>query len=149
MELLLGSHVREHGNRVGQLAGFELEPAGFRLDRIVFSPDGTLGASAMRRPPDAISHVHDDGAIELRPYGDASPPSDEARLLSASTRLREGSRRIGHLLGLDLDAAGFTIESVFVKPHWWSRRTSIAATRLDLSSPGEIIVGPERGSRAA
>ncbi len=149
MELLLGRHVREHGNRVGRLAGFELEPSGLRVDRILFSPDGTLGASALRRPLTAIAHVHDDGAIELRPYAEAAAPAAGARLLGASTRLREGSRPIGPLLGLDLDAAGFTIEAVFVKPHWWRRRATIPAARLDFSSPGEIVVGPERGSRAA
>jgi len=61
MKLLLGSHVRDHGRRVGQLAGFELEPADRRIRRIIFSPDGELGPQAMTRPLAQVSLLHDEG----------------------------------------------------------------------------------------
>ena len=70
MELLLGSHVREAGRRVGRLAGFELEPADSRIRRIIFSPDGELGPQAMTRPLAAITSVHDDGEVDLHPEVD-------------------------------------------------------------------------------
>ena len=62
-----GLTFARHGRRVGRLAGFELEPAGLKVRRIIFSPDGELGPQAMTRPIDNVDLTHDDGEIELRP----------------------------------------------------------------------------------
>ena len=53
MQLVLGSHVRDGGRRVGRLAGFELEPADLRIRRIIFSADGELGPQVRSQPVEA------------------------------------------------------------------------------------------------
>jgi hypothetical protein len=148
MELLLGSHVREAGRRVGRLAGFELEPADRRLRRIIFSPDGELGPQAMTRPLAAISSVHDDGEVDLRPEADIAPMPAvrDVILLSRATRISRGGRQLGRLCGIAVDAASRTLVSVFGRPHWWSRRFALAASDLDCSTPGEIRGGSVRAA---
>jgi len=143
MELLLGAHVREHGNRVGRLAGFELEPGTLRIRRIIFSPDGELGPQALMRPLAAVTLVHDDGEVELRPEmtGEALPSVPDVVLLSRSTRLTRAGREAGRFVGTDLNAADRTIASVLGRHHWWSRRFSLPAGTIDFSSPGEIRTG--------
>jgi len=96
MELLIGSHVRERGHRVGRLAGFELEPDGLRIRRIIFSPDGELGPQAVTRPLSAVGRVHDGHDIDLHdPDTTPLPAVKDVILLSKATRLR----RSGHALG--------------------------------------------------
>src|SRR3954447_59822 len=109
MELMLGSHVREHGNRIGQLAAFELEPATRRIRRIVFSADGLLGPDVTSRPLSAISLVHNNGEIELVPYSDRAvtpmPAGPDVALLSKAVHLRSNGRDCGPLTGLEVDPA--------------------------------------------
>ena len=151
MELLLGSHVREHGNRVGRLAGFELEPAGLRTRRIIFSPDGELGPQAVMRPLAHINLVHEDGEVELRPNAEVAPlPAvPDVVLLSRAVRLRRGGRELGRFVGVDLNLADRSVVTVFGRHHWWSRRFALPASGLDCSMPGEIRAGSSGGSRAA
>jgi hypothetical protein len=151
MELLLGSHVREHGRRVGRLAGFELEPAGLKVRRIIFSPDGELGPQAMTRPIDNVDLTHDDGEIELRPDVAIAPmPAvPDVVLLSRAVRLRRGSREIGRFVGVNLNPADRALLGVFGRSHWWSRRFALQAAGLDCSTPGEIRSGSSGGTQAA
>jgi hypothetical protein len=151
MELLIGSHVREHGNRVGRVAGFELEPAGLRIQRIIFSPDGDLGPQAAMRPIAHINLVHEDGEVELRPNPDIAPlPAvPDVVLLSRAVRLRRGSREIGRLVGVDVTLSDGSVTGIFGRHHWWSRRFSLASAGLDCSTPGAINVSASGGSRAA
>jgi hypothetical protein len=151
MELLLGSHVREHGSRVGRLAGFELEPASKRLRRIIVSPDGDLGPQTTMRPLAAISLVHDDHEIELRvdAAGDTMPSVPDVVLVNRATRLRKLSHEQGRLVGMDVNPADRTIVSVIGRFHWWSRRFSVPGSSADLSTPGEIAIGAAGGHRAA
>lgn len=139
MDLLLGSHVREQGRRVGRLAGFELEPIDLKIRRIIFSPDGDLGPQATMRPLAAIGSVHEDGEVELHdvPLEPMRAVRDVA-LLARATRLRRAGREQGRLVGLAVDAATGIVVSVFGRLHWWSRRFSVAASAADLSTPGEI-----------
>ena len=149
MELMVGSHVREHGNRVGRLAGFELEPANLRVRRIIFSPNGELGPQALTRPLTAVNLVHQDGEIELRPEADTPPmpPVADVVLLSGSTRLRRSGHTVGRLVGLDVNGADRSVVSLIGRAHWWSRRSTVPAADADMSVPGEITLG--RTSRAA
>ena len=150
MDLLLGSHVREHGHRVGHLAGFELEPAGLRLRRIIFSPDGELGPQAMTRPLDNVDLTHDDGEVELRSEVAAAMPAvPDVVLLSRAVRLRRAGREIGRFVGVSLNPTDRSLIAVFGRSHWWSRRFSLAATGLDCSTPGEIRSGSSGGTQAA
>jgi hypothetical protein len=150
MELLLGSHVREHGNRVGRLAGFELEPASHRIRRILFSPDGDLGPATHMRPLCSVSHVHDDGEVELRPESqvDVMPSIPDVALLSRATRIRQSGRDLGRFVGVEVNPADCDIVSLFGRAHWWSRRLSIPAEGIDCSNPGEIRVGGSRSQAA-
>lgn len=149
MELLLGSHVREHGHRVGHLAGFELEPAGLRIRRIIFSPDGDLGPQAMTRPLAVVTERH--GEVELRTDAEVAPlPAvGDVMLLSGATRVRRGGHEIGRLAGVTVNPADRAIVSIFGRHHWWSRRFSLDAKGLDCSTPGEIRDGSPGGTRAA
>ena len=153
MELLLGSHVREHGNRIGRLAAFELEPATRCIRRIVFSSDGELGPSVMTRPLSAISLVHAGGQIELVPYSERAETTPMAAvpdvaLLSRATRLRAGDRDSGPLVGLEVDPAEHAVVTVFGRHHWWSRRHAVPAAEAGFSTPGEIRISSS-GTRAA
>jgi hypothetical protein len=151
MKLLLGSHVRDHGRRVGQLAGFELEPADLRIRRIIFSPDGELGPQAMTRPLAQVSLLHDDGDLDL--HADATlaplPAVADVILLSSATRIRRMGREVGRLVGVDVNPVDRALLSVFGRAHWWSRRFLLPAADLDCSTPGEIRAGAPPGSRAA
>ena len=148
MELLLGSHVREAGRRVGRLAGFELEPVDLRIRRIIFSPDGELGPQAMTRPLAAVTSVHDDGEVDLHPDVEIAPMPAvrDVILLSRATRIRRANRQVGRLSGVRVNPDDRKVTSVFGRPHWWSRRFTLAASDLDCSTPGEIRGG---GTRAA
>jgi hypothetical protein len=150
MELMLGSHVREHGNRVGRLAGFELEPASLRIRRIIYSPDGDLGPQTHMRPLCSVSLVHDDGEVELRPESDVDtmPSLIDVVLLSGPTRIRRESRDVGRLVGLEINPADCSIVSLFGRGHWWSRRFALPAAGADCSTPGEIRLGSKH-TRAA
>jgi hypothetical protein len=151
MKLLLGSHVREHGRRVGRLAGFELEPADLRIRRIIFSPDGELSPQAMTRPLAQVSLIHDDGEVDVQ--SDAAiaplPAVADVILLSSATRIRRMGREVGRLVGVDVNPAERALLSVFGRAHWWSRRFELPAADLDCSTPGEIRAGAPPGSRAA
>src|SRR4029450_6836388 len=115
MELLLGSHVREAGRRVGRLAGFELEPADRRIRRIIFSPDGELGPQAMTRSLAAISSVHEDGEVDLHAEPRLPPlPAVRAVILrSRAPRITRGGRQLGRFCGIAVEPADRTLVSVF------------------------------------
>ena len=151
MELLLGSHVLEHGKRVGRLAGFEVEPDGLRIRRIIFSPDGELGPQAVTRPLSAIGRVHDGHDIELRQDPDPTPlPAvKDVILLSKATRLRRSGHALGRLVGADVTPDDRTLVCVFGRHHWWSRRFKLDGPGLDCSTPGEIRAGSPREPQAA
>lgn len=151
MELLLGSHVREHGARVGRLAGFELEPATRRIRRIVVSPDGEPGPHATSRPLAAVASRHRDGAIELRTdfESDVLPAVRDVVLLTGATRLLNGGYTWGRLVGIDVDLATRMLLGVSGRQRWWSRRVRFDATALDCSTPGAIRIGAPERTRAA
>jgi sporulation protein YlmC with PRC-barrel domain len=136
MELLIGSHVREHGTRVGRLAGFELDPATRSVSQIIFSASGTLGPEALMRPLMAVSHVHNGGEIELRTDIDehtAHAPG-EVVLLGPATRLRTAGHDVGHLTGIDVNPADQHIVSMLGRAHWWTRPVAVDAAAVDLST---------------
>lgn len=151
MELLLGSHVRQHGARVGRLAGFELELSTRHVRRIIYSPDGDLGPQSSMQPLAAVESVHDDGELELNPTVriDPMPPVLDVILLSRATRLMNGTRAAGHLVGLAVNPADRSIITVFARAHWLSRRHAFDAGRLNFTTPGEIQIGPTSGSSRA
>ena len=150
MELLLGSHVREHGNRVGRLAGLEFEPSTRQVRRIVFSSDGDTGPQAASRPLIAISHVHDNGEIELRADVEDIQPDGmpTATTLNRATRLKRSGHDQGRLVGVEVNPGDRAIVSVFGRRHWWSKRFVFARHEFDSSQPGELRVGASRTAAA-
>ena len=151
MKLLLGSHVREHGARMGRLAGYELEPADRRLRRIIVSPDGELGPQAVTRPLAAIAQVHNNGDIDITSDTAIAPLPAVADvvLLSRATRVYAVEGGAARLAGVEVNAADRTLVSVFGRTHWWSRRLRLAADGLDCSVPGEVRARKREGTRAA
>src|SRR2546426_9922926 len=127
MDMSFVAHVREHGHRGGRLAGFELEPAGLKIRRIIFSPDGELGPQAMTRPLANIDLTHDDGEIELRPEVAVAPlPAvPDVVLLSRAVRLRRAGREIGRFGGVSLNPTDRSLTEVFGRVHWGSARLSL------------------------
>jgi hypothetical protein len=149
MELLLGSHVREHDRRVGRLAGFELEPDNLTIRRIIFSADGDLGPRATTRPLAAIGSVHEDGEIDLREV-EIEPMHTvrDVALVSRATRLRQNGREHGRFVGLAVDPPTGRVASVFGRLHWWARRFAVPAASVDMRTPGEIRLGGSRSHAA-
>jgi sporulation protein YlmC with PRC-barrel domain len=149
MRLLLGSHVRENGRRVGRLAGFEFEPTTGKIRRIVFSPDGDLGPQAHTRPLAMVATKESE--IEIR--SDVDPPAMAAVrdviLLSSSTRVRRAGHEIGRLAGIGVNEADRALTEVLGRAHWWSRRFSLQAGAVDCSTPGEIRVSTSGDTQAA
>ena len=151
MELLLGSHVREHGNRVGRLAGIEFEPSTRFVRRILYSIDGDLGPQTTARPLFAIGHVHDNGEIELRTDVDESramPSVASVAVLSRATRLKRSGHDQGRFAGLEVNPGDHSILSVLGRRHWLARRFKFAGPEFDSSTPGELRVGAARTAAA-
>jgi hypothetical protein len=150
MQLLLGSHVLEHGNRVGRLAGFELEPAERRIRRIVFSVGGNLGPQAMTRPLAAVTNVRG-STIELSDQTniDPLPAVADVVLLSRATRVTARGQEQGRLIGIAVDPTSRTLLSVSGRRHWWSGRITIDAKQIDCSIPGELRSTKSDDTRAA
>ena len=149
MDLTLGSHVREHGHRLGRLAGFEFEPATLNIRRIIFSPDDTLGPQAMTRPLSALDATS--SGIDLRPDADIAPlPAvADVSLLGRSTRLTRDGRDRGRLVGIAVDPDTRRLLSISGRQHWFSPKFTAAAAQLDCSQPGEIRIAHSTRSRAA
>jgi hypothetical protein len=150
MELSLGSHVLEHGNRVGRLAGFELEPAERRIRRIIFSSDGELGPHAMTRPVTAIAGLRG-SAIELagQTPGQALPAVPDVVLLSRATRVVDGANQQARLAAVSVDRETRALLSVSGRRHWWTGRTTVPAGELDCSTPGQLRQTKSHDTRAA
>jgi hypothetical protein len=125
------------------LAGFELEPATRTVRRLVISSDGDLHTNPIMHPLSSVALVHDDGEIELRPFGDTSamPTTKEVAILGRATRLLPHGRVSGRFVGVEVDPADRTIVAVFSRQHLWSRRSDLPAKDLDFSTPGEIRAG--------
>ena len=149
MTLFLGSHVREHGHRVGRLAGFELEPSTLLIRRIIFSPDGDLGPQAMTRAIGAIGSVHDDGEIDLQDQPPMPlPPVPDVALLSHATRVRRADHEIGRVVGVEVSAADRALTSVFGRRHRWSKRFALSRDEIDVSTAGEVRTRSRHDVRA-
>jgi hypothetical protein len=140
MELLFGTNVREYGQHVGRLAGFEVDPATRRIRAVVFSGDGESGSHATARPFDSV--LIEPGDIEIRPYTSTGDPSRGAGiLLNHATRVVRSGREIGRLIGVDVGIAGGELEAVVGRKNWLTRRFRCEVADVDLSVPGEVRVG--------
>ena len=147
MELLFGTNVREYGQLVGRLAGFELDPATHRVLSIFLSSDAALGNHVVIRP--FASVLPEPGEIDIRPY---TQTEDRARregvVLGHAARIVRSGREAGRLAGADVAVGTGDLEAVIGRRSWWTRRFTIPAKTIDLSVPGEVRM-PGSGSRAA
>jgi len=149
MELVFGIHVREHGYRIGRLAGVEVERGTHQVRSIFLSADGDMGPHAETRPLAAVPIDHFAGDIVLRSFPtSAGPTAGEPLLLSRATRLVRGGQQIGRLVGVEVSADSGSLTGVFGRQHWWTRRLRLDGVGLDFSSPGEVRVGASK-TRAA
>jgi hypothetical protein len=136
VELLFGTHVREYGQQVGRLAGFELDPTTRKVRKIIFSADGELGNHVLMRP--FASVLAEPGEIDIRPY----TPTDEADnggvVIGHLAKIKRGDREIGHVTGVDVTINSGDLEAVLGRKNWLTRRFRIDAKEIDLSVPGEV-----------
>lgn len=142
MELLFGTHVSEHGYRIGRLAGFEVERDTCQVRQIFFSADGDLGSHAQACPLAAVPVDHFAGDIVLRAVPTpAQVTTAEPALLSHGTRLVRSSRQIGRLSGVEVSPDTGALTAVFGRQHWWTRQFRLDRAGLDFSTPGEVHAG--------
>ena len=147
MELLFGTNVREYGQLVGRLAGFELDPTTHRVLSIFISSDGELGNHVVVRP--FASVLPEPGEIDIRPYTQSEErPQREGLVLGHTARIVRSGREAGRLAGADVALGSGDLEGVIGRRSWWKRRFRIESAILDLSVPGEVRI-PANGSRAA
>lgn len=137
MEMLFGTNVREYGQHVGRLAGFEVEPSTRRVRKIVYSGDGDLGSHALTRPFESV--LVEPGHVEIHPYTSPDPShSRDAVLLSHATRIMRAGRQIGRLTGIEVAIGTGELEAIVGRKNWWTRRFRCEAATLDFSVPGEV-----------
>ena len=142
MELLFGTHVSEHGYRIGRLAGFEVERDTCQLRQIFFSTDGELGSHAQARPLAAVPVDHFAGDLVLRTVPTPAPATTaKPVLLSHGTRLVRSSRQIGRLAGVEVSPDTGALTAIFGRQHWWTRQFRLDRAGLDFSTPGEVRDG--------
>lgn len=142
MALWFGTHVSEHGYRIGRLAGFEVERDTCQVRQIFFSADGDLGSHAQARPLAAVpvDHVAGDVVLRAGPMP-AQETTAEPVLLSHGTRLVRRSRQIGRLSGVEVWPDTGALAAVFGRQHWWTRQFRLDRAGLDFSTPGEVHAG--------
>jgi len=137
VELLFGTHVREYGQQVGRLAGFELDPTTRKVRKIIFSTDGELGNHVLMRP--FASVLAEPGEIDIRPYTPTEgAPDTDGVVIGHLARIKRGDREIGHVTGVEVTVNSGELEAVLGRKNWLSRRFRIAAKDVDLSVPGEV-----------
>ena len=137
MELLFGTNVREYGQLVGRLAGFEVDPRTRQVRKIIFSSDGALGNHVVMRP--FASVLAEPGEIDIRPYAPVDDePATNGVLVGHAARIVHGDREMGRVAGLDVAIGTGELENVIGRRSWWTRRFQIAGTSADLSVPGEV-----------
>ena len=147
MELLFGTHVREYGQQIGRIAGFELDPTTRQVQKIIVSSDGELGNHVVMRP--FASVLAEPGEIDIRPY----TPADEGAasggvVLSHVARIKRGDREVGRVTGIDVGIGTGDVEAVIGRKNWWSRRFRVEARNFDLSVPGEVRIAGARTAAA-
>lgn len=139
MELLFGTHVREYGQYVGRLAGFEVDPATRQVRKIIFSSDGELGSHAMMRP--FASVLAEAGEIDIRPYTAADAGGEAGGvLLGHVARIRRGDREMGRVNGVEAAIGTGDLQALIGRRNWWSRRFRVEGRGIDLSVPGEVRI---------
>jgi hypothetical protein len=147
MDLLFGTDVREYGQYVGRLAGFELDSATHRVRNIVFSPDGSLGNHIVTRPFDSV--LIEPGEIDIRPYTPAEAKEEgPAILVGHGARILRGGRDVGRVAGFEVAVGSGELEGIIGRRSWWTRRFRLDPAGLDFSVPGQVRTAAA-GSRAA
>lgn len=137
MELLFGTHVREYGQQVGRLAGFELDPATRKVRKIIFSTDGELGNHVLMRP--FASVLAEPGEIDIRPYTPTGDDPDTGGVVIGHlARIKRGDREVGHVTGVDVTINSGELEAVLGRKNWLTRQFRIDGKGVDLSVPGEV-----------
>ena len=147
MELLFGTHVREYGQHIGRLIGFELDPVTHQVQKIICSSDGELGNHVVMRP--FASVLAEPGEIDIRPYTPADERADRDGIVVAQVaRIKRGTREVGRVAGIEVAIGSGDLEGVIGRKRWLSRRFRVEARDLDLSVPGEVRIAGDRSAAA-
>jgi hypothetical protein len=140
MELLFGTHVREHGYRIGRLAGLEVERRTHEVRKIFFSANGQMGPQTETRPLAAVPVDHFTGDIALSAFPRSTDlPTTEPLLLSRATRLVRGGHPLGSLSGVEVSPDSGAVTTVVGRQHWWARRLHLEGP-FDFSTAGEVRI---------
>ena len=147
MELLFGTHVREYGQDIGRLVGFELHPTTHQVQKIIVSSDGQLGNHVIMRP--FASVLAEPGEIDIRPYTAADEHVErEGLVVGQVARIKRGDREVGRVTGIDVAIGTGDVEAVIGRRSWWSRRFRVEGRNFDLSVPGEVRIAGTRSAAA-
>ena len=147
MELLFGTHVREYGQDIGRLVGFELHPTTHQVQKIIVSSDGQLGNHVIMRP--FASVLAEPGEIDIRPYTAADEHVErEGLVVGQVARIKRGDREVGRVTGIEVAIGTGDLEGVLGRKSWWSRRFRIDARGADFSVPGEVRVANSQPAAA-
>jgi hypothetical protein len=146
MNLSIGTHVSEHGYRIGQLSGVEVDRESHVVRHILVR--GTnASAPPERRAFTAVPKDHFTGDIALLPHPAETVGGAEPLPLTGTTRVLKGGRLLGRLSSLELNPATGAIVAITGRQHWWNRAFHARGDELDFSPLGEIRV--VRAPRAA
>ena len=147
MDLLFGTDVREYGQHLGCLAGFELDPLTHRVRTVLITSDGELSDGAATRPFGGV--LIEPEFLEIRPYTPAGDRPDHAAIvLGRATRIIRAGHEVGRVSGIDVALGTGDLEGVIGRKSWWTRRFHLQHPELDISTPGEVRVATGQ-SRAA
>jgi sporulation protein YlmC with PRC-barrel domain len=147
VELLFGTHVREYGQQIGRLAGFELDPTTRQVRKIIVSSDGELGNHVMMRP--FASVLAEPGEIDIRPYTPVDEGADRGGVVVGPVaRIKRGDREVGRVTVIDVAIGTGDVEAVIGRKNWLSRRFRVEGRDFDLSVPGEVRIAGARSAAA-
>ena len=141
MTLLIGTWVSEHGYRIGQLSGVDLDRDTHAVHHILVR--GGDGSEALERRAFAtVPKDHFTGDIVLFPLlsGDPAVGDPNPLTLTGETRVRQGDRLVGRLSSMEIDPETGEIVAIRGRQHWWNRAFNAPGTQLDFSVRGEIRV---------
>ena len=140
MNLSIGTHVSEHGYRIGQLSGVEVDRVSHVVQHILVR--GTdESAPSERRAFAAVPKDHFTGDIALLTHpSESSGGAADPLTLTSTTRVVQGERVLGWLSGLEINPASGTIVAITARQHWWNRSFHARGSELDFSPLGEIRV---------
>ena len=149
MDLMFGATVFDRGQKAGKLAGVEIDPAGRRALKIIFSANGHLGPGASTRPIEAVAVEGDRVTVVGDPP--PSPPMPfrlEPLLWSPGTHVVRDREEIARLSGVRVEQGTGKLLVAVGRRSFWSKPLDVPLDDVDLSVLGEVRVGRPHSTAA-